>query len=66
MSIASRLEKGLKAYFSDNYSQNDFIKDLDIGRNLYFDLKFISDYENDLMRPFTKRKLDKSLARLGF
>jgi len=65
MSIASRLEKGVKAYFEDNFSQNDFIRDVGIGRNLFFELKFHPENESNLM-PFTKRKLIKSLARLGF
>ncbi len=65
MSIAKRLTKGVEAYEKDNLAQNDFINDIGISRNIFFELKFNPKFEA-LMRPFTKRKIIKSLESLGF
>ncbi len=65
MKIAKRLTKGVKAYKKDNLAQNDFIHDIGISRNIFFELKFNPEFES-LMRPFTKRKIIKALAKLGF
>ena len=65
MSIAKRLKNGAEAYRFDNLSQNDFIHDIGISRNLFFELKFNPSFEK-IMRPLTKRNIIKSLAKLGF
>ena len=65
MNIPERLEAGAKAYDLDNYSQNSFIDDLGISRNLYFALKSENKKFDDLF-PSTRRKLLEGLELLGF
>ena len=65
MTIAKRLNKGVISYAKDNLAQNDFIHAMGISRNVFFELKFNPKFEA-IMRPFTKRKIIKSLAKLGF
>lgn len=65
MTIAKRLIKGVEVYAKDNLSQNDFIHDIGISRNIFFELKKHPAFEA-LMRPITKRNIIKSLAKLGF
>jgi len=65
MTIVKRLNEGVKAYDLDNFSQNSFIDDLGISRNIYFGLKNKTREFNDLL-PSTRRKLLDGLERLGF
>ena len=65
MTIQKRLEAGVKAYDLDNFSQNSFIDDLGVSRNIYFDLKNKVKEFSDLL-PSTRRKLLEGLELLGF
>jgi len=65
MNISERLETGRKAYDSDNFSQNHFIDDIGISRNVYFDLKNNKRKFKDLL-PVTRRRLLEGLELLGF
>jgi len=65
MNIPERLTNGVETYDSDNRSQNDFIDDLGISRNVYFDLKNEKREFKNLL-PCTRRRLLEGLELLGF
>lgn len=65
MDIFERLEKGVKTYDSDNMSQNDFIDDLGISRNIFFALKQKKRTFKGLS-PIARRRVLKGLELLGF
>ena len=65
MSIVKRLKDGVKAYDLDNMSQNDFINDISISRNIFFRLMKDQHYYKKLM-PRTRRKILENLELLDF
>lgn len=65
MNIRKRLKTGAKSYFDDDMSQNDFISDLQVSRNVYFKIMKDNDHFKMLL-PKTRRNLKESLDYLGF